>query len=202
MIDKEENIEKTVNEKKTNRIYLVAGILCVLFFVASAYGVQRTILSTFAEEQLEFSKWFENWAWISIAFTLMGFGLFKALAGLFTSAYTQKIGTKIMILLGVGCFVIGGIPLLLSEGDPLFLGIGNSILGVGEGLLYASAMTYLSDVSTASRRAQWMGVMELAVYGGYSFGAIVAGWITMLTNKSGAAFIFSSIVSLSNLIPK
>jgi MFS family permease len=200
MIDTEENMEKIVNEKKPDRIYLVVGILCVLFFVASSYGVQRTILSTFVEGQLEFSKWFENWAWISIAFTLAGFGFFKALAGLFTSVYTQKIGTKIMILLGVGCFVLGAIPLLLSEGDPLFLGVGNSILGVGEGLLYASAMTYLSDVSTVSRRAQWMGVMEMAVFGGYSFGAMTAGWITMMTNKAGAVFIFSAIVSFFGLI--
>lgn len=191
--------EKTVNEKGLNRIILIVGILSVLFFIASAYGVQRTILSTFAEEQLEFSKWFSNWAWITIAFTIAGFGLFKAIAGLFTGAYIQRIGTKRIILLGAGCFVVGAIPLLLSKGDTLLLGIGNSILGAGEGLLYAGAMTYLSDISTSSRRAQWMGVMELAVYGGYSFGAVMAGWITMITETT-EAFTFSAIVSLLGLI--
>jgi MFS family permease len=199
VVDKANPEEKTVNEKGMNRIILIVGMLSVLFFIASAYGVQRTILSTFAEEQLEFSKWFTNWAWISIAFTIAGFGLFKAIAGLFTGAFTQRIGIKIMILLGAGCFVVGAIPLLLSKGDPLFLGIGNSILGAGEGLLYAGAMTYLSDMSTAARRAQWMGVMELAVYGGYSFGAVMAGWITMIT-EAAEAFTFSAIVSSLGLI--
>ncbi len=199
MSDKVNLEEETVNEKGLNRIILIVGILSVLFFIASAYGVQRTILSTFAEEQLEFSKWFTNWAWISIAFTIAGYGLFKAIAGLFTGVYTQRIGTKIMILLGAGCFVVGAIPLLLSEGDPLFLGIGNSILGAGEGFLYAGAMIYLSDVSTVARRAQWMGFMELAVYGGYSFGAVMAGWIAMMTEAS-TAFIFSAIVSSFGLI--
>jgi len=173
-----ENLEKKkVKEKGLNQIILIVGILSVLFFIASAYGVQRTILSTLTEDKLEFSKWFTNWAWISIAFTIAGFGLFKAIAGLFTGVYTQRIGTKIMILLGAGCFVVGAIPLLLSNGDPLLLGIGNSILGAGEGMLYAGAMTYLSDISTAAHRAKWMGVMELAVYGGYSFGAVMAGWL-------------------------
>jgi MFS family permease len=199
VVDKANPEEKTVNEKGMNRIILIVGMLSVLFFIASAYGVQRTILSTFAEEQLEFSKWFTNWAWISIAFTIAGFGLFKAIAGLFSGAFTQRIGIKIMILLGAGCFVVGAIPLLLSKGDPLFLGIGNSILGAGEGLLYAGAMTYLSDMSTAARRAQWMGVMELAVYGGYSFGAVMAGWITMIT-EAAEAFTFSAIVSSLGLI--
>ena len=180
---------------KINRTALIVGILTVLFFVASAYGVQRTILATFAEERLEFSKWFENWAWISIALTLSGFGLFKALAGLFTGAYTQKIGTKTIIIVGAGFFVVGAIPLLLSKGDPLILSIGNSLLGAGEGLLYAGAMNYLSDVSTSARRALWMGVMELAVYGGYSFGAMVAGLIAV----SETSFVFSAIVSLFGL---
>ncbi|MFX1507861.1 MAG: MFS transporter [Promethearchaeota archaeon] len=194
MVDKERFKEEPGNEKAKNRIFLILGILSVLFFIASAYGVQRTILSTFAEEQLDFSKWFTNWAWISIAFTIAGFGLFKAMAGLFTGVYTQRIGTKVMILLGAGCFVVGAIPLLLSRGDPLYLGVGNSILGAGEGLLYAGAMTYLSDISTAARRAQWMGIMELAVYGGYSFGAVMAGWISMIT-EAAEVFIFSAIVS-------
>ncbi|MFX0206404.1 MAG: MFS transporter [Candidatus Hodarchaeota archaeon] len=199
MVDKERSKEESGNENAKNRIFLILGILSVLFFIASAYGVQRTILSTFAEEQLDFSKWFTNWAWISIAFTIAGFGLFKAIAGLFTGAYTQRIGMKVMILLGAGCFVVGAIPLLLSRGDPLYLGIGNSILGAGEGLLYAGAMMYLSDLSTAARRAQWMGIMELAVYGGYSFGAVMAGWISMIT-ETAEAFTFSAIVSSLGLL--
>ncbi len=195
MINEETSKEEVEDTVKINRTTLIVGILTVLFFIASAYGVQRTILATFAEERLEFSKWFENWAWISIALTLSGFGLFKALAGLFTGVYTNKIGTKRVIIFGAGFFVVGAVPLLLSNGDPLFLGIGNSLLGAGEGLLYAGAMNYLSDVSTAARRAQWMGVMELAVYGGYSFGAMVAGLIAV----SQISFTFSAIVSLFGL---
>ncbi len=187
-----EEVEDTI---RINRTALIVGILTVLFFIASAYGVQRTILATFAEERLEFAKWFENWAWISIALTLSGFGLFKALAGLFTGAYTHKVGTKRVIIFGAGFFVLGAIPLLLSKGDPLLLGVGNSLLGAGEGLLYAGAMNYLSDVSTSTRRAQWMGVMELAVYGGYSFGAMIAGLIAV----SETSFAFSAIVSLFGL---
>ncbi|MFW9905193.1 MAG: MFS transporter [Candidatus Thorarchaeota archaeon] len=193
-------MKKKVNEKEYNRIILIIGILSVLFFSASAYGVQRTILSTFAEEQLEFSKWFENWAWLSIAFTLSGYGLFKALAGLFTGVFSRKIGTKMIIIIGAGCFVLGAIPLLFSNGAPLILGIGNSILGIGEGLLYAGAMIYLSDVSPAAHRAQWMGTMELAVYGGYSFGAFLAGVISMITAVTATVFVFSAIISLVGLV--
>ena len=56
MAEKEKIREKRGNEKEINRTVLVVGILSVLFFIASAYGVQRTILSTFAEEQLESSS--------------------------------------------------------------------------------------------------------------------------------------------------
>ncbi|MFX0184325.1 MAG: MFS transporter [Candidatus Hodarchaeota archaeon] len=177
------------------RSTLIFGILVVLFFIASSYGVQRTILSAFAGERIPVSEWFETGAWISIAFTLSGFGLFKALAGLFTGAYTEKIGKKRIIVLGASCFAIGSLPLLFSEGNAILLGVGNSILGAGEGLLYAGAMTYLSDVSTPARRAQWMGIMELSVYGGYSFGAMIAGFIAMVTSSFSTAFIFSAVIA-------
>ncbi|MHA1966356.1 MAG: MFS transporter [Candidatus Hodarchaeales archaeon] len=171
-----------------------------MFFIASAYGVQRTILSTYANEQIGLEKWFVKGAWIAIAFTISGFGLFKAIAGFLTGIYTQRIGMKNIILIGAGCFTIGAFPLLFSEGNPIFLGIGNSILGVGEGFLYAGAMTYLSNVSSTDKRAQIMGIMELSVYGGYSFGALMAGLIATITSSVGSVFLFSMIVSVIGLI--
>ncbi|MFX0151988.1 MAG: MFS transporter [Candidatus Hodarchaeota archaeon] len=182
------------------RSTLIIGILVVLFFIASSYGVQRTILSTFAKEQTPISEWFTTGAWLSIAFTLSGFGLFKALAGLFTGAYTEKIGKRRIIVLGASCFTLGSLPLLFSQGNAILLGVGNSILGAGEGLLYAGAMTYLSDVSTPARRAQWMGIMELSVYGGYSFGAMIAGFIAMVTSSFSTIFIFSAVLASIGLI--
>ena len=34
-------------------------------------------------------------------------------------------------------------------------------MGAGEGLLYAGAMLYLSNVGEISKRAQWLGLMEM-----------------------------------------
>jgi len=179
---------------------LIIGLLAVLFFIASAYGVQRTILSTYAGEQLSLEEWFVGGAWISIAFTLSGFGLFKAIAGFLTGVYTEKIGVKNIILIGASCFTLGSIPLLFSEGNAILLGLGNSILGIGEGFLYAGAMTYLSNLSSIDKRAQIMGVMELSVYGGYSFGALIAGLIAMGSSSAGTVFIFSMFVAIIGLM--
>jgi len=186
--------------QQTNRKSLIIGLLAVLFFIASAYGVQRTILSTYAGEQLSLEEWFVGGAWISIAFTLSGFGLFKAIAGFLTGIYTEKIGVKNIILIGASCFTLGSIPLLFSEGNAILLGLGNSILGVGEGFLYAGAMTYLTNVCSIDKRAQIMGVMELSVYGGYSFGALIAGLIAMGSSSAGTVFIFSMFVAIIGLI--
>lgn len=186
--------------QQSNRKSLIVGLLAVLFFIASAYGVQRTILSTYAGEQLSLERWFVGGGWISIAFTLSGFGLFKAIAGLLTGVYTKKIGIKNIILIGASCFTLGSIPLLFSEGNAILLGLGNSILGIGEGFLYAGAMTYLSNISSIDKRAQIMGVMELSVYGGYSFGALIAGLIAMGSSSAGTVFIFSMFVSIIGLM--
>ena len=186
--------------QQSNRKSLIVGLLAVLFFIASAYGVQRTILSTYAGEQLSLEEWFVGGAWISIAFTLSGFGLFKSIAGFLTGIYTEKIGVKNIILIGASCFTLGSIPLLFSEGNAILLGLGNSILGIGEGFLYAGAMTYLTNVCSIDKRAQIMGVMELSVYGGYSFGALIAGLIAMGSSSAGTVFIFSMFVAIIGLI--
>jgi MFS family permease len=191
---------KRKKDRVNNRLLLIIGLLVVLFFIASAYGVQRTILSSFAGENVPITKWFENFAWISIAFTLSGFGLFKALAGFFMGVSPRSVSNRAIIIAGAGSFCLGSIPLLLSEGNPLMIGLGNSFLGAGEGLLYAGAMIYLTDISTHARRAQMMGIMELSVYGGYSFGALAAGVIFLIADSYSASFIFSAVIALAGLI--
>ncbi|MHA2173223.1 MAG: MFS transporter [Candidatus Hodarchaeales archaeon] len=191
--------ESETKSVSSSRFKLLLGVLVVLFFIASAYGVQRTILSTYAGEDIDVSTWFETGAWVSIAFTLAGFGLFKALAGLFSGPLTEKIGVRSLIISGAISFSIGSLILVFSSGAPLIIGFGNSFLGAGEGLIYAGAMTYLTNACEVSKRAQWLGVMELAVYSGYSFGAFASGIITVTTESLQLSFIFSLIISLLGL---
>ncbi|MCK4848211.1 MAG: MFS transporter, partial [Candidatus Heimdallarchaeota archaeon] len=171
------------------------GVLIVLFFIASAYGVQRTILSTYAGDKVDVTLWFETGAWLSIAFTLAGFGLFKALAGFLTGPSTSRFGVRSVVIFGAGLFTIGSFGMLFSQGDPLFVGLSNSFLGAGEGLLYAGAMLYLSNIGEISKQAQWLGLMELAVYAGYSVGALFSGFLTMITGILEVSFLFSVIIS-------
>ena len=199
----EESIIPIINQKNnensdellSNRFKLILAVLLVLFFIASAYGVQRTILSTYAGDKVDVTLWFETGAWVSIAFTLAGFGLFKAIAGFLTGPSTSRFGIRSVITFGAGLFTLGSVGLLFSQGDPLILGLCNSFLGAGEGLLYAGAMLYLSDIGEISKRAQWLGLMELAVYAGYSVGALFSGFLTMITGVLETSFLFSVVIS-------
>ena len=199
----EEKIISTITQKNdeirgkyiSNRFKLILGVLVVLFFIASAYGVQRTILSTYAGDKVDVTLWFETGAWLSIAFTLAGFGLFKALAGFLTGPSTSRFGVRSVVIFGAGLFTIGSVGMLFSQGDPLFVGLSNSFLGAGEGLLYAGAMLYLSNIGDISKRAQWLGLMEFAVYAGYSVGALFSGFLTMITGILEISFLFSVIIS-------
>ena len=107
------NISASINRNKEpqnklipNRSKLILGLLVVLFFIASAYGVQRTILSTFAGDKLDISLWFETGAWLSIAFTLAGFGLFKAITGFLSGPSIIRFGIRNIIISGASLFSI------------------------------------------------------------------------------------------------
>ncbi len=190
-----QNDNKKSDELLSNRFKLILGVLIVVFFIASAYGVQRTILSTYAGDKVDVTLWFETGAWLSIAFTLAGFGLFKAITGFLTGPSTSRFGIRSVIIFGAGLFTIGSVGLLFSQGDPLFVGFSNSFLGAGEGLLYAGAMLYLTNIGEISKRAQWLGLMELAVYAGYSVGALLSGFFTMISGILETSFLFSVIIS-------
>ncbi|MHA2282658.1 MAG: hypothetical protein ACXAC5_17590 [Promethearchaeota archaeon] len=110
----EESIITIINQKNnessdellSNRLKLILAVLLVLFFIASAYGVQRTILSTYAGDKVDVTLWFETGAWLSIAFTLAGFGLFKAIAGFLTGPSTSRFGIRSVITFGAGLFLV------------------------------------------------------------------------------------------------
>jgi MFS family permease len=189
-----------VIERLSGKYLLIVGILSVLFFTASAYGVQRTILATSAEGNVPVTEWFIGSTWVSIAFTLAGFGLFKAIAGLMTGEYTQRLGPRKVILAGCVSFAFGTIPLVMSAGDPLILALGNSFLGAGEGLLYSAAMTYLTDITPQTQRAQTIGIMEFSVYGGYTVGAVLGGFLSTVMDNSSFAFLFSTVIAVVALL--
>ena len=55
--------------------------------------------------------------------------------------------------------------------------LGNGVLGLGIGLLFASSAIALVDISSVHHRAKAISSMELSVYVGTATGSFIAGRI-------------------------
>ena len=157
------------------RINLQAIILIIfaLVFSSIALGIQRTGLSIYSRT---LSGMFSGYIIASAAISLALFGGSKAIGNYYGGIISQKFGPNRASQLGVLILIAGGLILATTRTNIGFM-IGNGVLGLGIGLLFASSVIALVDISSVHHRAKAVSSMELSVYMGTAFGAFIAGRI-------------------------
>ena len=150
---------------------LVAVILFTIFLIGSATGVQRTVISIYAKEFVTSSL---------LAFLpVVVFGLFKGTIDLFGGWLSDKAGRKVTLVVGTTIYLLGTASIVSIRSLAGIL-LGNVMIGLGQGMIFASAMIALSDISGSEEAAMSFGFMEAFVYGGYGAGAVIAGFLWQL----------------------
>ncbi|MHA2169091.1 MAG: MFS transporter [Candidatus Kariarchaeaceae archaeon] len=150
---------------------LSTAIVSTLLLASSALGVQRTALSVYSAS---FEGNFAKFIIVGAAISLAIFGGSKALGNIFGGRLADTRGRAFTSQVGMMILAIGSIILAFATTLEIFF-LGNSIVGIGIGLLFASSAIALTDISTPIHRGKGISLMELSVYLGASIGAILAG---------------------------
>jgi predicted phosphate transport protein (TIGR00153 family) len=203
----EDRISKNEELGLKKQLFRVIIIAVLVFLIGSASGIHRAIISLLTDaitgtEDVHRTEGDFNF-WFQLAFALAPFGLFKASADIFSGELSDKYGRRKMMILGTFIYLFGVIPIVLSLGLKsinetlayLMLPLGSAIIGAGQGCLYASTMASLGDIGGHRERATAMGIMESSVYGGYSIGSAISGFIS----KGGEyqnSYIFATITAV------
>ncbi len=118
---------------------------------------------------------------------------------LFTGGLSDRVGRKIMIVVGMWMQAAGIVVTVLS-GEFVGFAVGAVLLGVGTALVYPTLLAAVSDVAHPSWRASAVGIYRLWRDSGYAVGAIVAGVIADALDMDWALWVIAAIAVVSGLI--
>ncbi len=142
-------------------------ILTVELLVGSATGVQRTILSVATREAL---------GSLPALLPILSFGVFKAAFDLAAGFISHKSGRRAALIAGTLAYFSGTLVILLLK-PPLNFVLGNVLVGMGEGIVFATSAIAIGDVLGLEKSSLTFGYIESACYFGYALGAYVGGWV-------------------------
>ncbi len=173
-----------------------APLISTLLLTGITYGVQRTSLALYASE-LSGSNINNILVFLQISSTIITYGLFKGIAGFFSSRISFRVKRKNTMRIGLGLLVIGSISIVLAQYIKLTgLILGNVFIGAGLGLFFTASMSALTEIAGAEGSAFSVGSMEFSVYLGSSVGSFFAGLIVEKQgNNFAASFLFALIVA-------
>jgi MFS family permease len=121
-----------------------------------------------------------------------------ATAQLFTGAWSDRIGRKWLIAVGMGVQAVGIAVVIVAQTFRSFA-TGAALLGIGTAMVYPTLLAAIGDVAHPSWRASSLGVYRLWRDLGYAIGALVAGLSADLLGLRGAMWIVAVVTLASGL---
>ncbi len=121
------------------------------------------------------------------------------LGQLFTGTWSDKVGRKPFIVLGMWTQALGIVIIALGSTFAAFAG-GSVLLGAGTAMVYPTLLAAIGDVAHPSWRASAVGVYRLWRDMGYAVGAILAGVIADLAGLSAATLAVAVLTAVSGLV--
>lgn len=157
------------------KLIIMISVMASLFLVA----LDQTIIATALGKIVEEFNAFSSLSWIVTAY-LITTTLTVPIAGKLSDLF----GRRIILLIGVGIFVISSLLSGMSA-NVTDLIIWRAVQGIGGGIITANAFTIVGDLFAARERGRWQGLIG-AVFGLSSvIGPLLGGWLTDGANIFG-----------------
>ncbi len=167
---------------RSGRVMFAAAM--TVLSIGTGMGVQRAVLPLYVSGFVR-----QTYAYLFIVLLpILSFGVFKGLADLLAGYLADKLGRKIAVVLGTAIF-FAGIILLIYSKNLLMIATSSLLMGWSQGLVDSGVMIILSEAGGRERHGLSLGIMEASVYGGYTLGSFLGGYISDVRNIPEAFYI-------------
>lgn len=113
-----------------------------------------------------------------------------------TGHYSDKVGRKILIVLGMWVQAFGIVCIAMFDSFWPFA-FGNLLLGIGTAMVYPTLLAAIGDVAHPRYRASCVGVYRLWRDSGYAAGAIIAGFTADYFGLKSAIWLIALMTFIS-----
>ncbi len=172
---------------KSGKNAILVLLLAVNFLVGASWGIHRGLYSLFVKDVLLITSFTQIGLVVSV------FGITKTMTNFSLGALSDRVGRKPTIILGAILWGLGGAMIALATTYDMVL-VGTALFGLGQGSSLVGIMVSINETVPNTRRGLGMGLFELVVYGGSSFGSALGGYLAVVY---GLRMPFYSIVILS-----
>jgi len=157
------------------KIIIMVSVMASMFLVA----LDQMIISTSLGKIVEEFNAFSSLGWVMTAYMITT-TITVPIAGKLSDLF----GRRLMILIGVGIFVVGSLMGGMS-GNINQLILFRALQGIGGGIITANAFSIVGDLFAARERGKWQGLIG-AVFGLSSIaGPLIGGYLTEPHNIFG-----------------
>ncbi len=152
--------------------------------IGTGMGVQRVVLPLYVKGFIS-----QEFAYLFIVLLpILSFGLFKGFADLLAGYLADRLGRKITVIMGTSTFLIGT-ALLIYSVNLIMIAASLLLMGWSQGLIDSGIMIILSEAGGKERHGLSLGIMESSVYGGYTVGAFLGGYVSEVSSLPDAFYI-------------
>jgi MFS family permease len=120
-------------------------------------------------------------------------------AQLWTGAWSDRVGRKWLITVGMWVQAVGIAGVALARGFAGFAG-GSVVLGLGTAMVYPTLLAAIGDIAAPRWRASAVGVYRFWRDLGYAIGALIAGITADVLGLSGALWTIATITFASGVV--
>jgi MFS family permease len=121
------------------------------------------------------------------------------LGQLFTGAWSDRVGRKLLIVWGMWTQAVGIVAIGLGGGFGAFA-TGAVLMGLGTAMVYPTLLAAIGDVAAPAWRASSVGVYRLWRDLGYAVGAILAGVVADAYGLVAATLTVAALTFLSGCV--
>jgi MFS family permease len=121
------------------------------------------------------------------------------LGQLFTGAWSDRVGRKGLIVLGMWVQAASITVIAVAENYSAYV-LGSALLGAGTAMVYPTLLAAIGDVAHPSWRASAVGVYRLWRDMGYAVGALLAGLVADRFGLTSAALLIAGMTLISGLV--